>query len=58
MTEMNNWQQIDKYIETTSEFIKHFNDYGRNRQKNDEEQFVRLMKYMARVVKNKAKKKQ
>ena len=27
MTEMKNQQQTDKYIETTSEFIKHFDDY-------------------------------
>ena len=53
MTEMNNQQQTEKYIETTSEFVKHFNDYVENPQKNNDEQFVRLMKYMTGVVKNK-----
>ena len=27
MIEMNNQQQTDNYIETTSEHAKHFNDY-------------------------------
>ena len=54
MTEMNNQQQIGKYIETTSEFVKRFNDYVKNQQKNNEEQYVRLMKYMTRVVKIKS----
>ena len=51
MAEMNNQQQTDKYIETTSEFVKHFNYYVKHPQKSNEEQFVRLMKYMTRVVK-------
>ena len=53
MTEMNNQQQTDKYIETTSEFIKHFNVQVKNPQNSKESQFVRRMKYMTRVVKNK-----
>ena len=36
MTEMNNQQQIDKYIETTSEFIKRFSDYVKKPQKKNE----------------------
>ena len=57
MIEMNTQQQTDKFIETTSEFVKHFNDYVKNPQKNNEEHVVRLTKYMTRVVKhNKPKK--
>ena len=36
MTEMNNQQQTDKRIETTSEFVKLCNNYVKNRQKNNE----------------------
>ena len=53
MTETTNQQQTDKYTEITSEFITQFNGYVENPQKNNEEQFVRLVKYMTRVVKNK-----
>ena len=52
MTQMNTQQQTDKYIEATSEFIKYFNECVKSPQKNIEEQFVRLMKYMTRVVNN------
>ena len=50
MTELTNQQQTDKYIETTSEFVKHFNDYVKIPCRNNEKQVVRLMKYMTRVV--------
>ena len=52
MTEMQNQQQTGTCIETTSEFIKHFDDYIKIQEKNKEEQF-KVMKYMARIVKNK-----
>ena len=29
MTENDNLQQTDKYTETTSAFVKHFNDYAK-----------------------------
>ena len=47
---MKNQQKTDKHIETTS---KHFNVYIKNLQKNNDEQLVRLMKYMTRVVNHK-----
>ena len=52
MTEMKNQQQTNKYIETASDFVKQFNDSVKNPQQNNEEQFVRLMKYITRVVKH------
>ena len=55
MTAMNNQQQTDKYIETTSDFL--FNDYVKNPQKN-KVQVLGHMKYVTRVVKIKSQKNQ
>ena len=53
MIEMNTQQSTDKHIVTTCEFIRHFNDYIRNPEKKNEEQFVKVMKYMTRIVQDK-----
>jgi GTPase SAR1 family protein len=45
--------QYQKYVETTPEFIKHFNDYIQSPAKKDEQHFLRIMRSMTRLVREK-----